>query len=459
MRGAPLPSPMVGLAAARVGAVRLGIDVDAVVQAIPVPAAQALLPRRQGALCGVVPHEGVLVPVVDLARWVDVGTADAGPRGGARVLILRQGGRTLGLQVDSVDGLVEVPGAAVARLHHDADPDEVFHSAAQVPGSGEILSLLDVGRLAALAASWHEDEAPAAVADLAGAAAANPAAQPGRDYALLQLDGVRLGVPAGDLVEVMAMPALERFGAGIGGAWCRWRGRHLPVLAGGALPALPALPEADAAPLLAVIEHGELVLALPVQAALALAAFSAPDADTGALTATVYDEEGREVRLLDSAALFACSPEALLSRPEAAATASRTVQGSGIVNSGAYIVFEAGQTAATPIGAVGQIVPLAAGSGTATMPWNGATLPLVDLRPAQQAGAAGYVLVAAGDAPPAGYIVTRVELLVPAGSGKLYRIGAVDFITVAGADGEASYRIVDLAQAAITALPRRAPRA
>ena len=445
--GAPLPSPAVGLAAARVGAVRLGIEVDAVVQAIPVPAAQALLPRRQGALCGVVPFEGVLVPVVDLARWVDVGTATVGPRGGARVLILRQGGRTLGLQVDSVDGLVEVPGAAIARLHHDADPEEVFHSAAQVPGSGEILSLLDVGRLAALAASWHEDEAPAAVADLAEAASSNATAQPGRDYALLQLDGVRLGVPAGDLVEVMAMPALERFGAGVGGAWCRWRGRHLPVLAGGALPALPA---ADAAPLLAVIEHGELVLALPVRAALALAAFAAPDADNGALAATVYDEEAREVHLLDTAALFARSPEALLSRPEAAAE-DRTARDGGIVNAGAYIVFAAGQPAATPIGAVGQIVPLAAGSANATMPWNGAALPLVDLRPAQQAGAAGHVLIAAGDARPVGYIVARVELLVPAGSGKLYRIGAVDFITVAAADGEASYRIVDLAQASITA--------
>jgi hypothetical protein len=363
------------------------------------------------------------------------------------VLILRQGGRTLGLQVDSVDGLVEVPGAAIARLHHDADPDEVFHSAVQVAGGGEILSLLDVGRLAALAASWHEDDAPPAAAE---AEAAAPALQPGRDYALLQIDGVRLGVPASDLVEVMAMPALERFGAGIDGAWCRWRGRHLPVLAGGVLPGLPTLPEADAAPLLAVIEQGELVLALPVRAVLALASFNAPDADTGALTATVYDEEAREVRLLDTGALFARSPEALLSRPEAAAVAARAVQNRGIVNTGAYIVFDAGQPAATPIAAVEQIVPLPAGAA-ATMFWNGAALPLVDLRPRQQAGDGGHVLVAAGEAHRAGYIVARVELLVPAGSGKLYRIGAVDFITVAGADGEASYRIVALAQAALTA--------
>ena len=85
------------------------------------------------------------------------------------------------------------------------------------------------------------------------------------------------------------------------------------------------------------------------------------------------------------------------------------------------------------------------------MPWNGAALPLVDLRPAQQAGAAGHVLIAAGDARPVGYIVARVELLIPAGSARLYRVGAVDFITVDAGEGAASYRVVDLAQASVTA--------
>ena len=57
------------LAQARIGAVDLGIPVQAVVQAIPLPDTPAFLPRRQGALRGVVEHLGTLVPVVDLARW------------------------------------------------------------------------------------------------------------------------------------------------------------------------------------------------------------------------------------------------------------------------------------------------------------------------------------------------------------------------------------------------------
>ncbi|HBI71054.1 MAG TPA: hypothetical protein DDZ22_19190, partial [Massilia sp.] len=80
------------LAEAGIGAVWVGIPAESVLQAVTLPPAPALLPRRHGALLGVVEHEGRLVPVVDLARWVDVGTApeqgQASPAAAARVLIL-----------------------------------------------------------------------------------------------------------------------------------------------------------------------------------------------------------------------------------------------------------------------------------------------------------------------------------------------------------------------------------
>jgi len=443
--GASLADPAVRLATAAVGTVRLGIPVDAVVQAIPVPAEQALLPRRQGALSGVVLHEGVLVPVVDLGRWVDVGQARAERLGNARILVLHHDGRMLGLQVDSVDGLVEVPCGDVKRLHHDDHEEEVFHSAARVPGSDAILSVLDVGRLAALAASWHQVEPYEAQTD--SVQAETPAGLTAEhNYALLQLDSARLGVPAGDLIEVMRMPALEQFGIGIDSSWCLWRGRHLPVLASGALAGLP---HAAQAPLLAVLEHDGLALGLPVSAALALQAFAAGSSNS--LTTTVYDADGQEVRLLDTAALFARFPEALLSKPDARSAGAGAAAGGGVPNEDAYIVFAAAQPAATPIGAVEQIVPLAAGDSGATMGWHGGALPLVDLRPDRIAGAAGHVLVAAKDGRHTGYVVTRVELLIPAGSARLYRLGAAQgharsFVTVDTAAGQVSYRIVDLAE-------------
>ena len=71
------PARKIRLAVATIGAVNVGIDVDAVRQAIPLSGALSALPRRQGALCGVAEHLGQLVPVVDLARWVDIGPAKA----------------------------------------------------------------------------------------------------------------------------------------------------------------------------------------------------------------------------------------------------------------------------------------------------------------------------------------------------------------------------------------------
>jgi len=144
------------LAQASIGAVHLGIPVEAVVQAIALPGTPAFLPRRQGALRGVVDHLGSLVPVVDLARWVDVG--QSAPSIDARILVLRDGARTIGLQVDAVGGLVDIEARHFTRLHHDDNPEDVFQTAVRSPENGRVLSLLEVGRLADLALAWSQAE-------------------------------------------------------------------------------------------------------------------------------------------------------------------------------------------------------------------------------------------------------------------------------------------------------------
>jgi len=431
------------LAQASVGAVQLGIPVDTVVQAIPLPDAPAVLPRRQGALRCVVEHRGTLVPVVDLARWVDVGTTST-PGYEARILVLREGGRTIGLQVDALRGLVDVPAQDLARLHHDDNPEDVFHSAVRAPGSGTILSLLEVGRLADLACAWSGIEATGSTGD--GAAQAPAAARVAVTYALLQTAHGRLAVPPGELAAVIRMPALSSFGGGIGGAWCDWRGRHLPVLADGAVTGNAPAGGTDA--LLAVIEHGGLALGVPVRAALHLCSFDSPGLPVpGGVTATVFDADGTEIHLLDTARLFARFPEAALSRPAAASPSAMPGRDKRPVNACAYIVFEAGGIQATPIGTVEHILPLAATSST--MDWRGEAIPLVDLRPSSAAGTAGHVLVVRGAGRPAGYVVASVHTLVPPGAGTLYRMGAatgqpLEFITTGEGSEQASYRIVDL---------------
>lgn len=456
----------VRLATACIGAVRLGIPVDSVVQAMPLPALRALLPRRENALHCIVEHEGVLVPVVDLARWVDAGASPPGALAEARILILRAGGRSIGLKVDTVDGLADVAQGAIARLHHDDNADEVFHSAAHLPDSGGILSLLDVARLADLAASWHQPDPGAAAGapnDRHAQAPAGATHTPQLPCALLQLDNGRLGVALEDLVEVITMPPVARFGAGIDSAYCLWRGRHLPVLPASALPGLP---DADAAPLLAVLERAGLALGLPVRAALSLQALAAAgprvEQERGAVGATTYDADGAALYLLDTAALFARFTQATLSAAPADDNAgARKAGAAGVSNDAAYVVYSAGSLQATPIAGIEHILPLPPATAwtgaAATMLWRKDPIRLVDLRPAaQRDSAAGHVLVATDGAATVGYVVTRVELLVPAGSARLFRMGAraaegIDFVTVDTAGGQASYRIVDLARSAVAA--------
>lgn len=439
------------LARASLGAVHLGIPVDAVVQAIPLPDTPAFLPRRHGALRGVVEHLGALVPVVDLARWVEVGTAN--PSGQARILVLRDGGRTIGLQVDAVGGLVDVPAHMVTRLHHDDNPDDVFHSAARSPEDGRILSLLEVGRLADLALAWSRTGQDATDADGNAAMASSPASPSAaaRIWALLQTGHGRLAVAPGDLTEVIAMPALERFGGGIDGLWCNWRGRHLPVLPAGVLtPGQPAGDGTDR--LLAVIEHAGLALGVPVRAALQMCALEgdglpAPDG----VTATLFDADGTELRLLDTARLFARFPEASLSKANDAARQAGKPAPQRAANPVGYIVFDADGLGAAPVGAIEQILPLTAPAG-ATMDWRGAAITVTDLRGAAsgpEGGAAGNVLVVRGAGRHVGFVVARVHSLIPPGTGTLYRMGGpggqgMAFITTGEGSEQASYRIVDL---------------
>ncbi|MFK3736555.1 chemotaxis protein CheW [Massilia sp. TN1-12] len=453
--------PGLRLAEATIGAVRLGIPAAAVVQAIPAPRRSTLLPRRQGALSGIVDHGGALVPVVDLGRWVDVGSAPA-PTGQPHVLVLRAGSGLLGLRVDAVGAVVETAPGAATRLYHDDDPDEVFHSAVRLPAEDGVLSLLDVDRLAVLAAAWSDAAGLATgAADPAAAGSADPGPACELPFALLRAGGARLGVPAADLVEVIPMPPLEQIGGigGLGGAYCMWRGRHLPVLAGADV--LPAeLAAGESAPLLAVLERGGLALGIPVHAVLQLAGFDPALAVAGeGCVAGAFDADGL-VHLLDSACLFARFPEAALSRPADAAPAAR--QGGPDAqetrNAVAYIVFEADGMQAVAIDGVEQVTALAA-PAPATLEWQGRAIPVADLRGADGAGGDGgaHLMVVRASDRHLACVVTRVHVLIPPGDGRLYRMGGqggrpLEFITTGSGAEQASYRTVDLAAQAAARL-------
>jgi chemotaxis signal transduction protein len=437
-------SAQLTLARIRIGEVGIGIRIETVLQALPLPETFSRLPLRTHALLGMVEHDGMAVPVVDLARWLDVGAAPAGAV--PQLLLLRDGDRTVGLRVDALEELVEVEAAALQRLHHGDDPDDVFHSAAP-SGNGVLLSLLEVTRLADLAQCWST--APTA------ATAAAPTAPPMADtlqrtcYALLDTGHGLIGVPPAALAEVLALPPLTHIGSS---AWCRWHDSQLALIASTALFQAPGVDtRVAAAPLLAVLQQADLALGVPVQAVLRLEEFGPGVPSTDGVGENVIDASGATVLLVDVTRLLARHPEAALARGDSVtATASaNTITSTGTVtsNAEAYIVFDAAGLQALPLAAIEQIVPLDVPL-SATMAWQGAAIPLIDLRgEAPDAdGADGTVLVAQGAHGLAGHVVRRVQSLIPAGAGRMFNMGAngTEFITTDDGGQEATYRITTL---------------
>lgn len=477
-------SPTVQLAVATVGAVAVGVPVAAVLQALPLAGALHPLPRRQGALCGVAEHAGTLVPVVDLARWVDVGSAAQANDRTARILVLGDGKRTIGLRVDALGGLADVP--APTRVLHDDAPEEVFDTVVKSAELDRVISVLDVGRLLALACAWHggdgdgaddsdgsgggvisvsvaaSADAPAAArAGNAGAGAAGAgagaAAQAPTLYALLAVGDTRIAVPAAALAQVIRLPALRPIGPAGGSSYCSWRGRNVAVidtarllgLAGSAQPAL-----------LAIVEHGDLALGLMVSAALELRMLAAPDGPPGgAVATTVIGADGGAIDVIDTAAMLARVPEATISRATAPTDGADNAAMQRL-NSNAYIVFQADQHHATAIEPIEEILALAGAHVDAqeqllsTIAWRGQALSLVDLRPPgtpTPPGCGARIIVVQDSDGCTGYVVKQVVLLIPPNTGKLYRMalagaGLVEFITTGAANEQASYRTMNLAR-------------
>lgn len=443
-------SAQLTLARIRIGKVGIGIRIEAVLQALPLPETLSRLPLRTHALLGMVEHEGTAVPVVDLARWLDVGAtpADAVPQ----LLLLRDGDRTVGLRVDALDELVEVEAAALQRLHHGDDPDDVFHSAVPA-GNGELLSLLEVTRLTALALCWST----APTAAMAAASAAPPVADTLQRtcYALLDTGHGLIGVPPAALAEVLALPALTHIGSS---AWCRWHDSQLALIASAALFQAPGIDtRVAAAPLLAVLQQADLALGVPVQAVLRLEEFGPGVPSTHGVGENVIDTSGATVLLVDVARLMARHPEAALARGDSITSTASTITsaGAGASNTEAYVVFDAAGLQALPLATIEQIVALDVPFGP-TMAWQGAAIPLIDLRgdAPDGNGVDGTVLVAQSAQGLAGHVVRRVQSLIPAGAGRMFHMGAngAEFITADDGGHEATYRIATLGSA--TGMPQ-----
>lgn len=452
----------VRLAVAAVGGVNVAVAVDAVRQAIPAKGALTSVPRRQGALCGVAEHQGQLVPVVDLARWVDVGAPQDDIDVAERIMMLSDGARTIGLKVDTIRGLTDVAPQTFSKVHHDADSEEVFHTVVKSDDMGLVLSILDVGRLIDLASAWHENK----LEQQGGAQAPQPGANaPQADQttlsALLGVGEGRAALPAAELAEVIPQPDMLAIGTAGSNRYCKWRDRTIPVIN---LAALLGQPDAPPGRLLAIVQRDGLTLGLTVREAIELRPLPTVGAEaaagSGGVATTIFEDGVGAIELIDTAALFANTPEASISKATAAtAQDGRDAQRA---NTSAYIVFQTEQAFAASIDAMEEILPLRAEhlDGmerlAASIEWRGKAIRLDDLRKTTQAPDApsakptARIIVMRGADGYAGYVVRHVLLLIPPHTGWLYRMalagaGPVEFITTGEGSERVSYRTMDLA--------------
>lgn len=423
MTAAPAATALHAVVLARVGSLAVAVP------AVWVEGAQASrerliqLPRRQGAVAGLLPTPQGCIPVVDLARWVplpaDGGRTDDPPTDGAPCyLTLRQGNRRLAVQVDELLGLQRVPADRVQRLHHRDDPEELFD--AVIPGTTPdeaAACLLEPERLMRLLALWCDD-VPAEAVHKAGAG--RTAANATR-LALLRVAGQRLAVEMQHVAELMPMPALKTRLApgGASAGFADWRGGTLAVLRTGWLQGQTEANEAALA--LVVCDDSGRAVALPVDDVLGVTALPADTvaADEGqaAWRGSRWTDAEGSVELLVVPALLDALPESALARRNERTAAADT----RVRNDEPYFILQAGRTAALPIGDVLAVVETGSlPDHQQTLDWRGRQLPL---RGHPTPEGVVVVLQCAGDA--VALRVQRLLGLVPAGGAEVSALPGV----------------------------------
>lgn len=435
------------------GGMIIGVPTECVLRVVPRPAVLTVIPRSHDAIDGVFRDGMQIVAVADLRKWMQ--TPPAGADTPAQVMLLSVAGRTIGLAVDAVRGLVRLPAARVSRIHRDACADGFFHSVG-VRDDGALLTLLDPSVLIDQVGAWAPE------ADLSATVVDAEVVHDTSIQALVRIGTAIFGFPATMVGEIVTRVTLAPLGLGSGQVTgtTHWRGRLTPVID----PARTVLAAAGGNALTVVLAHDGLTLAFPVDEVLAVRTFSAAqiqDAATAGLEAGVYagyatEESGRRILLVDGPALLA--RYAVLGLDGSTARVKST--GPARTPLPAHVVYDIGQLCAAPMHALREIVPLpadyAASPDLATgidgqCAWRGRTLPVIDLRTpdARTSTDSVRLMVVHHNEREVGLLVKDVIALLPANAGERLRFTmpggqAMHMITVGSADQRKSYQVLDM---------------
>lgn len=454
----------------------IAIPGDYVVQAVEAPPELARMPRRAGAIEGVMTLGRRVLPVISLSRWLEpaAGAGDAAiKRAHGLVLLLKNGDACVGLAVEAVIGTQRIRPDQVRRLFHDDNPDELFQSAALFGTDAAPTSILEPERLMALAGVWVADAAldnrGAGDADETAAAAAQAArAAQGANavaFATFRIADAHVALPAANIGELLRRVPLRKELIAHDGVLglCEWRGRLVPVV--DLADALHALPADDAAAWLCIICEGELAIGIVMHEVLELAKIApdagtpehAPAAERSVVGRRLVTGE-RTLQVIDVAALLRRYAETAISAKGARAAQLRKAADPAAP---AYMVFDAGGMFAAQIDGVQEVVALPEelrprlGAGiSATLQWRQQpvpVMPIADSLVALPTQAARQLVIIRQGERLAALAIAGVKAMVPRGIAHRNRMRmqgrSVEVISVDTEDHRASYPVVDLCAA------------
>lgn len=130
----------------RIGTSLLALPVAMLREVIPCPAVLAPLPLPAEGLCGAVQLRGTIIPVLDLRRALALPPAD---EAAAVIVLMRCGGRLLGLKASGVQGMARVAGRRLHELSVAAPAGGGIATHSFEIDDG-MATLLDAARIAAL---------------------------------------------------------------------------------------------------------------------------------------------------------------------------------------------------------------------------------------------------------------------------------------------------------------------
>jgi chemotaxis signal transduction protein len=460
---------MVTFAQVALGGLTIGIEAAHVVRALPRPAVLAQLPRSSRAIDGVFSDGSQVVPLVDLRRWMDGGSAEGVP---GHVMVIGSQGRAVGLAIDEILGLVRVPRSRIRKVQHDDGPEAFFHSVATLHDGVSLLGLLDPLRLMEQVQAWADHAGESAAEDAAEACAPRAALQ---QFALVRLARTLLAVPSRHVSEVVRQPPVQPLD--LGGSQVtgivQWRGEQMPLLANAASLGIEGNGEGASA-LTLLLGDGTRCVALPIDEVVAMEAIDEADvqpagdaglAPYGAFKGLARTAGGETALLLDTAALLDKYGTAGLSGDSAAGIGAndKRLQPNEEALTETHIVVSAGQDRALAIGSVHEIIALppgfsaipAAADGVAgSCDWRERPIPVLDLRGGPQDAASSapnrLVVVQHGERRAALLVDDLVELL-PRNAGtrsrfKLASGATMDMVTVGRPPARKSYQVLELGE-------------